>query len=73
METFLKLFMVWGAAFVFRLAVTLVLAGPLTILWNLLIPDLFALPNIRFFQAWGLLVFIGILFSSVSYKVEFES
>lgn len=73
MEVFLKLLTLWGVTVFLHLAVTLVLAGPLTLIWNWLIPDLFALPTIRFVQAWGLLVFIGILFSSVNVKLEVES
>ncbi len=73
MDVLLKLFTVWVVAFLLHLAITLALAGPLTLIWNWLIPDLFALPAIGFLQAWGLLVFIGILFSSVNYKLEVNS
>jgi len=33
-------------------------------LWNWLMPDLFGLPEIRFWQAWGLVVLSHILFKS---------
>ena len=37
---------------------------PLQILWNLLIPELFSLPYISFWQACGLNLIAGILFRS---------
>jgi hypothetical protein len=37
---------------------------PLQILWNLLIPELFNLPYISFWQACGLNLIAGILFRS---------
>ena len=37
---------------------------PLQILWNLLMPELFSLPYISFWQACGLNLIAGILFRS---------
>ena len=37
---------------------------PLKILWNLLMPELFSLPYISFWQACGLNLIAGILFRS---------
>ena len=33
-------------------------------LWNWLVPEIFGLPRIGFWQAWGLLVLSGLLFGS---------
>jgi hypothetical protein len=44
---------------------------PLMILWNLLMPDIFGLPQIGFWQACGLQLMSGLLFkSSVTSKKE---
>jgi hypothetical protein len=44
--------------------VALLLGLPLQILWNLLMPELFSLPYISFWQACGLNLIAGILFRS---------
>lgn len=65
LPVFLKVLLVIGAA-----ALGLSLAGGIFILigvivralWNWLMPTIFALPSINFWQAWGLLVLSSILF-----------
>jgi hypothetical protein len=44
--------------------VALLFGLPLQILWNLLMPELFSLPYISFWQACGLNLIAGILFIS---------
>lgn len=44
----------------------LLLAFPTWLLWNLLMPDIFQLPQIGFWQAFGLLLLTGFLFGSRS-------
>ena len=44
--------------------VALLFGLPLQILWNLLMPELFSLPYISFWQACGLNLIAGILFRS---------
>ena len=41
---------------------TLLLGFPVKWLWNWLIPDLFGLKTIDFWQAWGLMMLIHLLF-----------
>ena len=43
--------------------VAILLGLPLMILWNLLMPDLFRLPYITFWQAVGLNILASILFN----------
>ena len=38
------------------------------LLWNWLMPDIFGLPTVSYWQAWGLLVLFWILFKSWSFK-----
>jgi hypothetical protein len=44
--------------------IALLFGLPLQILWNLLMPELFSLPYISFWQACGLNLIAGILFRS---------
>lgn len=55
-----------GASAIFLLAVfySLLLGGPIWLLWNWLMPILFGLPKITFFQAIGLNLLSSILFKS---------
>lgn len=46
------------------------LALPIMLLWNLLIPDIFNLPKIGFFQALGLYLFIGMF---INFKTQSKS
>lgn len=39
------------------------------LLWNALVPEIFGLPRISFWQAWGLIVLSGLLTGS---KVRYE-
>lgn len=52
------------------LAVSLLMAWPLSLLWNWLMPFLFSLPPITFWQAFGLQVLCWLLFGR---KVTFDS
>jgi hypothetical protein len=47
-------------------AISLVAAIPTLILWNWLMPTIFSLPKITFWQAWGLNWLVSIFFKSVS-------
>ena len=42
----------------------LLFGGPLMLLWNLLMPGIFGLPQIGFWQACGLQLMAGLLFKS---------
>jgi hypothetical protein len=53
------LLVVLGVVFVSAL-----IALPTMLLWNWLMPTIFALPKITLFQAWGLMVLSGFLFKS---------
>jgi hypothetical protein len=46
------------------MVIALLFGLPLQILWNLLMPELFSLPYISFWQACGLNLIAGILFRS---------
>jgi len=46
--------------------VAILLTLPLMLLWNWLMPVIFGLPEITFFQAMGLMMLSSILFKSTS-------
>lgn len=56
--------LVWGAMFV--AIVCVILGAPVWILWNLLIPSLFGLPAIGFWEAVGLNILCSLLFKSTT-------
>ena len=45
-------------------AVAALMSLPVMLLWDWLMPTLFGLPEITWFQAWGLLFLCGLLFKS---------
>lgn len=47
---------------------SLVLAWPLQLLWNWLVPGIFELGRITFFQAFGLKLLLGLTFGNVSFS-----
>jgi hypothetical protein len=66
METFLKILGVFFG-FIFLIAIiSLILALPTMLLWNWLMPILFGLTKITFWQALGINIFSGILFKSAN-------
>ena len=52
------------------LGLSLLFSIPFMILWNWLMPSIFGLPSVGFFEAWGLLVISNMIFKSrrVNYK-----
>jgi hypothetical protein len=42
----------------------LIIGFPVKWLWNWLIPDMFGIKAVGFWQAWGLVILCGILFKS---------
>lgn len=45
-------------------AVSALMSLPVMLLWDWLMPTIFGLPEITWFQAWGLLFLCGLLFKS---------
>jgi Ca2+/H+ antiporter, TMEM165/GDT1 family len=52
--------------------VSLLIGLPLWILWNLVMPDVFGLPHITFWQAVGLNLICSILFKEYRVKTKSE-
>lgn len=50
------------------LALLALLGWVVMLLWNWLMPEIFGLPSVSYWQAWGLLVLFWILFKSWSFK-----
>lgn len=47
---------------------SLILAWPMQLLWNLLMPEIFGLERITFLQAFGMKILLGLTFGRVSYN-----
>jgi membrane protein required for beta-lactamase induction len=59
------------AAFLGMVAIVIVLLGyPLMLLWNWLMPIIFGLPEITFWQAIGLNILSTVLFKSTTIKKD---
>ena len=65
MKQYLEMFMV---VTLIMMIVAILLGLPLMLLWNWIMPDLFRLPYITFWQAVGLNILAGILFNKTSIK-----
>lgn len=50
--------------------VAAVMSLPVMLLWDWLMPIIFGLPEITWFQAWGLLFLCGLLFKSHTAKKD---
>ena len=61
-----KLITELGALVVFIAMYAILLALPTMLLWNWVMPGIFALPSIGFFKALGLNLLCGVLFRSRS-------
>lgn len=53
-----------AAAVSLVIIITLIFVIPVWLLWNALMPDVFGLPSITFWQALGLLLLSGMLIKS---------
>jgi hypothetical protein len=65
-----KVLVVLAGAIGVVVLVGFILGFPLMYLWNWLMPTLFNLPTITFWQAVGLNLLSGILFNKTSYKSD---
>lgn len=54
-------------------AIDLIFAAPLMWLWNTLMPAIFGLGKITFWQAFGLELLVGILFNPKSSKIKSDN
>ncbi len=61
---FSKIAMAVGIAGLFLVIFSLLVTLPVMWLWNALLPDLFGIQEIGFWQAWGLYVLASILFKA---------
>lgn len=50
--------------------VAAVMSLPVMLLWDWLMPTIFGLPEITWFQAWGLLFLCGLLFKNHTVKKD---
>ncbi len=65
----MKFFRLFVEMFVALFLVGALLSLPVMLLWDWLMPTIFGLPEITWFQAWGLLWLTGFLFRpSMSHK-----
>jgi hypothetical protein len=62
MNTIINLLSTISAAFLIAVGLALLIGGPLWLLWNWLMPTIFGLPHITFWQAVGLNLLSSILF-----------
>jgi uncharacterized membrane protein YidH (DUF202 family) len=59
-----------SAIFLIVVGVALLIGGPLWLLWNWLMPTIFGLPYITFWQAVGLNILSAILLGKINVKKE---
>jgi hypothetical protein len=59
-----------SALFLIAVGVALLIGGPLWLLWNWLMPTIFGLPYITFWQAVGLNILSAILLGKINVKKE---
>lgn len=56
--------------FVVAFVITAVMSLPVMLLWDWLMPQIFGLPEITWFQAWGLMFLCRLLFKSHTVSKE---
>ena len=52
------------------ISMSLLFALPVMLLWNWLMPEIFGLTTLTFFQSWGLMMLCALLFNSSSSSVK---
>jgi hypothetical protein len=70
MNTILNILSGLSLAFLIVVGLALLIGGPLWLLWNCLMPTIFGLPHITFWQAVGLNILTSILFKSNTYTAS---
>jgi hypothetical protein len=64
MDTILNVLSALSLAFLIAVGLALLIGGPLWLLWNWLMPTIFGLPYITFWQAVGLNILSSVLFKN---------
>ena len=60
----MQILSVFIASILVLVAISAILALPVMFLWNLVIPQIFGLPEVTWMQAWALSLLCGLLFKS---------
>jgi hypothetical protein len=66
MDTIMNVLSAISLAFLMAVGLALLIGGPLWLLWNWLIPVIFGLPYITFWQAVGMNLLCSILFKHIT-------
>ena len=66
MESILSFIVIWILGIIMMLFCYLFLAWPFQLLWNWLVPAIFGLGKITFFQAFGLKLMLALVFGRMS-------
>ena len=66
MESVLSFIVIWILGIIMMLLWSLLLAWPFQLLWNWLVPAIFGLGKITFFQAFGLKLLLALVFGRMS-------
>ena len=67
-ESLLTFTLIPLAAILLLIVWSRILAWPMQLLWNCLVPNIFGLSKITFFQAFGLKLLLGLIFGRVSFN-----
>lgn len=58
----MQILITFVASVLFLVAISAILALPVMFLWNLVVPQIFSLPEVTWMQAWALSLLCGLLF-----------
>ena len=72
MTVVIQILLVWFVALIWSVAISLVVAIPVSILWNALMAQLFSLPALSYVDTLGLLILINLILGSTNVKMIFE-
>lgn len=73
LEALIKLVLVWLGSLLVTIVLSLVVALPVFLLWNWLLPTISTLPEITYLQAAGLVLLVHLMLRGAKSRIKFEA
>jgi hypothetical protein len=73
LEALTKLILVWLGSLLVTIILALVVALPVSILWNWLLPSISNMPEITYVQAAGLVLLVHLILRGARSRIEFKA
>lgn len=73
LEVMIKLVLVWLGSLLVTTVLSLIVALPVSVLWNVLLPTIFSVPKVSYLQAAGLVLLVHLIFRGAKARISIKA